>query len=245
MKKGFSLLELLVVTAIISLLAALLFPVFARAKREACRTQCLSNLRQLGLAVQMYQDDSNGMLPVGEILSWQNTMGDGSKGKVQSTRDLLKPLLRYTHSDAVMTCPENDEGFTARWIQSFSPVLDQTRVMVPEPGLVLARCMHHLDVGWTGRPGFQSIQPATERRGLYLALRIDGSVSKVNVQEVAQMNYSWKDGKDVWTRSDGEMTQVPNNPEFRAPYEVFPGEHWPPEWIVLPENPLLNWGMPF
>ena len=243
MKRGFSLLEVLVVVAIIVLLAALLFPVMARAKREASRTQCISNLRKLGLVVQMYQDDSNGMLPVGEIVTWQNTMADGSKTKVQSTRDVLKPLLRYARSDAVLTCPVNDEAFSARWVQSLSPVLNQSRLMVPEPGLVLARCMHHLDVGWIGRPGFQSIQSANARRGFYLALRIDGSVSKVNVREIKQMVYSRVNGNDVWTVSDSVIPPtIP--PNFRQPYEVFPGEHWPPEWIVLPENPMLNWGNP-
>ena len=54
---GFTLIELLVVIAIISILAAILFPVFARARENARRTSCLSNLKQIGMAVMQYTQD--------------------------------------------------------------------------------------------------------------------------------------------------------------------------------------------
>jgi len=59
MKKAFTLIELLVVIAIIAILAAILFPVFAQAKLAAKKTQSLSNLKQMGLATQMYIADSD------------------------------------------------------------------------------------------------------------------------------------------------------------------------------------------
>ncbi len=62
-KYGFTLIELLVVIAIIAILAAILFPVFAKAREKAHQTQCLSNLRQIGMAFQMYASDCNDMLP--------------------------------------------------------------------------------------------------------------------------------------------------------------------------------------
>jgi len=58
-KRGFTLIELLVVIAIIALLAAILFPVFARARENARRSSCANNLKQLGVAAQMYWQDND------------------------------------------------------------------------------------------------------------------------------------------------------------------------------------------
>jgi len=63
MKKGFTLIELLVVMVIIALLVGLLLPALARAKEEARKTQCRSNLRQIGLGIEMYAGDNGGWSP--------------------------------------------------------------------------------------------------------------------------------------------------------------------------------------
>ncbi len=63
-KRGFTLIELLVVITIIALLAALLLPGLSRAKDRARRTTCLSNLRQVNLAIRLYVDDWSDALPV-------------------------------------------------------------------------------------------------------------------------------------------------------------------------------------
>ena len=60
---GFTLVELLVVIAIIALLAAIIFPVFATARATARKTVCISNLRQLGMGLQMYAQDYDGLAP--------------------------------------------------------------------------------------------------------------------------------------------------------------------------------------
>ena len=63
MRKGFTLIELLVVIAIIAILAAILFPVFARAREKARQSSCLSNVKQLELAMMMYVQDYDETFP--------------------------------------------------------------------------------------------------------------------------------------------------------------------------------------
>jgi prepilin-type N-terminal cleavage/methylation domain-containing protein/prepilin-type processing-associated H-X9-DG protein len=63
LQRAFTLIELLVVIAIIGILAALLLPVLGRAKEAARSTACLSNLHQIGIALQLYVQDNNNKLP--------------------------------------------------------------------------------------------------------------------------------------------------------------------------------------
>jgi prepilin-type N-terminal cleavage/methylation domain-containing protein len=80
-RNAFTLIELLVVIAIIAILAAILFPVFARAREKARETVCISNLKQLGLAVLSYATDHDGCYPIWGIAS--SSMPNDVFGRLQ------------------------------------------------------------------------------------------------------------------------------------------------------------------
>ncbi len=99
MRKGFTLIELLVVIAIIAILAAILFPVFARAREKARQSNCLSNLKQLGLAALMYAQDYDELLPYEDY----DTDASGDEGAGDTTwRSVVLP---YCKNQQIFFCP--------------------------------------------------------------------------------------------------------------------------------------------
>lgn len=95
-RRGFTLIELLVVIAIIAILAAILFPVFAKAREKARQSSCLSNTKQLGLALMQYSQDYDEMLPIYNIdqtRMWADLVGP----YIKNTQILLCPSGAYTN----------------------------------------------------------------------------------------------------------------------------------------------------
>ena len=127
-REGFTLIELLVVIAIIAILAAILFPVFAKAREKARGTACLSNMKQMGLAIHMYCSDYDGFIFTGGY--WNSAQDPADKFPCQvyapyyreangppqpwdtdtpatySVADILQP---YTKNREIFHCPSTKQ----------------------------------------------------------------------------------------------------------------------------------------
>jgi len=105
MRKGFTLIELLVVIAIIAILAAILFPVFAKAREKARQTSCLSNLKQIGLAILQYTQDYDGMTPS------SGSMGGSWCRQIEGLNfEPVGVLEPYIKNSQIFVCPSQPGG---------------------------------------------------------------------------------------------------------------------------------------
>jgi prepilin-type N-terminal cleavage/methylation domain-containing protein/prepilin-type processing-associated H-X9-DG protein len=137
-RKGFTLIELLVVIAIIAILAAILFPVFSQARDKARQTTCLSNAKQVGLAVLQYQQDYDEFYP-------SNHWGI-----------YLVSVQPYTRNFEMWRCPSFSGVYTVRicfWVNN-APGCSNIVVEPPRLGRVFTGWAANSDVfgGWDNWP---------------------------------------------------------------------------------------------
>jgi len=218
LKKGFTLIELLVVITIIGLLAALLFPVFAKARERARKTVCESNLHQIGLAIQMYQADSNGLLPASfgdatsisaDVRASLSAQGLGDQGG--------DDLFPYEHSPDIYYCLDrsssslpapgvpylrSDYGYRVSGLLQFQDEKHQPKaIMKPSPMSVLVYDYNHSQVN--------------------LVLRANGAVSRIASSQLTTWYYL---SNSNWTQQDDANDHHP------LEMEQFPDEPWPPQF---------------
>jgi prepilin-type N-terminal cleavage/methylation domain-containing protein len=109
-KSAFTLIELLVVIAIIAILAAILFPVFAQARAKARQTSCLSNRKQMGLALMMYAQDydevlpGNSTIPPGGDARWPDSNSAHSAG-ISEPLGWMQPYDVNNVGTSIMSVP--------------------------------------------------------------------------------------------------------------------------------------------
>ncbi|MGI4788066.1 MAG: type II secretion system protein [Janthinobacterium lividum] len=212
--KGFTLIELLVVVTIIGLLAALLFPVFAAARHRAGAAACVSNLRQIGLATQMYEEEADGKMPPHNPNWWSQPSYNPLK---------IDPSL--------YSCPETGETIiypdyefrfqlVVQRVKPYNPLPDDpnhVRVL-PAPNTVLAYCYRHL----TPNNLILSGQP---QDGFYQVLRNSGAVERIPWVQVHVWECQDKNGLLTWFPPDGISP-----PSVGTHFAVFPNEPWPPQF---------------
>ena len=122
--RAFTLIELLTVIAIIGILAAILIPVVGKVRESARAAQCMSNIRQIGIAMLTYADENNGALP---------TSGGLDEGEVPATdwilwrrsddqmRDsAIVPYLGGSFTPDIYRCPSDEEATNRAYRFSYS-----------------------------------------------------------------------------------------------------------------------------
>ena len=216
--KGFTLIELLVVIAIIAILAAILFPVFAKARQKARQTQCLSNLKQLGLASNMYMTDWDEWLPASAGYQYCTMVLKRGWGPPMN----IEP---YVKNRGLWKCPERrSSGFVAggytcneqvTWIRllmwgtdySWNVAAFTARGTSSANFKDPAHIIIFTDYG--GNNYFRWVNYGTTATKQYVwsyARHNDGA------------NYAFMDGHSKWIHGD----KVPHNE-----YEPDSGAHWP------------------
>ena len=194
-RSGFTLIELLVVIAIIAILAAILFPVFARAREAARKTQCASNVRNLGAAVLMYTQDYDETFPLGAY---------AVAGGALMWHDLIDPYVKNT---GIWHCPSSQVkktdatgqptthyGYNARYLVGMNFMFAQqpvslAAVQAPTETLLLTDAAASVSGSWCGDDGKFLLLPGDPNMDCW------GRPSYLHAEGA---NVVWVDGHVKW-----------------------------------------------
>jgi len=208
------LVEILGVVAILAILAALLFPMFARSKERGKRASCASRLRRFATAMSLYRADHDG-----KGYRWSI---DGTKPSDPMPFGEFTGMKGYLADGALLDCaePSPDPVFGStrivyRTVLTRPSRVDPDRIvqvpLEPRPGTVVAYCGNHAHDGWDPRYGGSMI-----RAGRYPFVREDSSAGVAGGEKVKPGFY---DEKGWYEEPQPGVTSF---------ILCFPGEAWPP-----------------
>jgi prepilin-type N-terminal cleavage/methylation domain-containing protein/prepilin-type processing-associated H-X9-DG protein len=227
-RTGFTLVELLVVIAVISLLAALLFPVFARAREKARQAACFSNMRQVTLAIFEYGDDNDGSCPPyghGVVAFWP-----------QYVAPYVQPQAGadFNTASRVFVCPSAPDdpaavsqfgssscpsyGLTDDWVGQVCPddcndpprttSLAFSQAVAPADTVLLAETMYRAD---TQLPGYALALPPIDGGNtgfVYANCDAAGSPPFSPARMLADLSWRHTDPKAAWCAAPPSTARI-------------------------------------
>ena len=216
-KEGFTLIELLVVIAIIAILASILFPVFARARENARRASCQSNLKQIALGIFMYNQDYDEKLPIYIV----NSTAPYSSSNPYGWADAMQPYLKSTQ---IFQCPSEtngpnsdvtSNGYSDYWFNAQAAGIADAQFDAPtvtvllgdgDSGTVSPAVVGDSSQSWTGSARYVSSGGTGTCTGVATAVQADFGPGAH--RHLTGANIAFADGHVKWEKGDSDSSTV-------------------------------------